>query len=102
MPCHRTGYETGTNKYLHLTSRHSNSTRSCLLRWEKVAFFYFSPFFLSPSESSLRSGVTKSALLPLPHYRALHFCREKISALPSLVDSHWVAPTHALLFLTGS
>ena len=29
--------------------------------------------------------------------RALHFYREKDSALPSLVDSHRIAPTHAIV-----
>ena len=63
--------------------------------------FIFLALLISPSPSlfihvTRRSGVTKRALLPPPHYGTrLRFYREKTSALSSLVDSHRIASTHA-------
>ena len=40
----------------------------------------------------------KQALLPPPHYgTCLHFCREKSTALSSLVDSRRIVLTHATM-----
>ena len=44
----------------------------------------------------MRSKATTPAVLPAPHYgTCLHFYRENTSVSSFLVDSLWIAPTHA-------
>ena len=67
-------------------------------------FFFFHPiYYLRPSILSLsllvvtqiRGHIAGSSLPLHATVRALHFYREKMSALPSLVDSRRIVLTHA-------
>ena len=72
-----------------------------------LAFVFFRPtddlrpsflslLFLSSRNSDPGSHTGSRLFSPLPaRVRALHFYRDKISALSSLVDSRRIVPTHA-------
>lgn len=59
---------------------------------------FFTPLFSLPPSRTSDPGriVGSSTPSPLRTVRALHFIREKGSALSSLVDSHRIVPTHAI------
>ena len=62
---------------------------------------YFS--FSLPSCKLDPGGVTRQALLPQPHCgMRLRFCREKQFSAFFLVDSHRIAPAHAVVVDTFS
>ena len=70
-------------------------------RMDFLSFFFHPIYYLRPSILSLLvvtqiRGHIAGSSPPLPTtVRGLHFCREKISALSSLVDSRRIVLTHA-------
>ena len=61
-----------------------------------IPFIIFALLFSLPPSRNSDPGSHSSLFPPLPTtVRALHCCREKISALSSLVDSRRIVPTHA-------
>ena len=74
------------------------TTRFFLFYFICIPFIVFAPLFSLPSINSRNSdpGSHSRLFSPLPTtVRALHFYREKTSALSFLVDSRRIVPTYA-------
>ena len=75
---------------------------TCFVLFFSIPFIIFARLFSLPPISSRNSdpGSRSRLFFPPTHYscsfRALHFYREKISALSSLVDSRRIVLTHAI------
>ena len=83
---------------------HRKTAKVLRTRYCYYFFFFFFPipfiifallFSLPPSRAQIRGHIAGSSSPLLTTVRALHFIRENISALSSLVDSRRLVLTHA-------